>query len=461
MNEKYCKGINPKSRCTKFVREGFETCESHKHQGDYTEEQMKNLVGCSRCKKMWHNIGKQCNICKEEAVIYRAKEREGKSSPKLCKGKLINDVKCKLYVRKGFMTCRQHKFQEDYTDEQMNNLTDCSGCRHALCKECFEINNNVLNKICKICIEVGKNNRDKAKDIKQKLDDCPVEECKFKQINNSGYCGNHQINIWLDEIKSRNKKPCTQYIRGCRNELKLDDKYVRCLNCRRQEKDILRDIKKGADKMDREIMLSNNEILELRCKNCTYCKKKPKVMYEHGIDRIDNNKDYVYGNVTSCCAMCNKIKGSKTVSEFLQYCRNIHENYKSKVIIPNIEVKSYADIKYKANERKILFELSKDDYNDAIKYCCYYCKNTNGNKNGLDRLDSNKSYTKDNVVSCGICNLMKNDYILDEFIAKIKSIVEHNKIINDDNIVNNDDCNLKKKIKPIKLSIFESVDIDL
>lgn len=437
MQNKICKGYFLKSKCTNDVREGFTTCESHKHQEDYTDDQLQNMKECSRCHKKFYGDKKRCNDCGADSKISNAIVKEKKGPIKICKGILIKNVKCKMVVRKGFSTCRQHKFQEKYTDEQMLNLSDCSGCKRALVKN---------PGLCEECIERGEENRDKAREKKQKEPDClkcleifnnyydndDKQHRINKQINGTNYCGDHQIEVWVNEVKARGKVPCIQYIRGCRSELNGNYKYVICLSCRYDPKVRLRDIKKEAIKIGREIELTDDEILKMICLPCNYCKKKVSIDYEHGIDRINNEKGYTKTNSTSCCLQCNIIKSNRTLEEFFRYCKNIKNNYPSKIIIENTTSTIYHDYTYSAKKRNIRFEISKNEFNDIVKYCCYYCKNTNdNNKNGMDRLDSDKSYTKDNIVSCcGTCNKMKNDYKLYEFIATINSIVEHNKLDN-------------------------------
>lgn len=46
---------------------------------------------------------------------------------------------------------------------------------------------------------------------------------------------------------------------------------------------------------------------------CSYCGKDIETI---GLDRINNNRDYYYNNVCSCCDLCNKMKRSLTVEEF-------------------------------------------------------------------------------------------------------------------------------------------------
>jgi len=69
---------------------------------------------------------------------------------------------------------------------------------------------------------------------------------------------------------------------------------------------------------------------------CFYCNSPPcnvqkvysrgriidKYVYT-GIDRLDNRRGYIPGNVVPCCKYCNAAKGQRTGKEFAEYCRNI------------------------------------------------------------------------------------------------------------------------------------------
>lgn len=57
------------------------------------------------------------------------------------------------------------------------------------------------------------------------MNKCGLESCKSICINETKYCKKHQIHIFLDETKSLNKRPCKNYIRGCRAQ--LDDIYTK------------------------------------------------------------------------------------------------------------------------------------------------------------------------------------------------------------------------------------------
>lgn len=100
---------------------------------------------------------------------------------------------------------------------------------------------------------------------------------------------------------------------------------------------------------------------------------------------------------------------------------------------------------YKKRSKKLgrCFEITKEDFRILTKQNCYYCGTEpqgefNANScavktlkcpyptyiyNGLDRIDSSKGYTLDNVVSCcKTCNWMKSDMSQQEFIDQCNRI---------------------------------------
>lgn len=110
----------------------------------------------------------------------------------------------------------------------------------------------------------------------------------------------------------------------------------------------------------------------------------------------------------------------------------------SKVSINRI----YTRYKNGAKKRNIDFKISKQEMSDIIKMPCFYCGEPNGNRhtmswskshkdkifyyNGIDRVDSSRGYNIENIIPCcGICNTMKMDYSIDEFMAKCLAIVKH------------------------------------
>ena len=91
--------------------------------------------------------------------------------------------------------------------------------------------------------------------------------------------------------------------------------------------------------------------------------------------------------------------------------------------------------KFGAKGRQLDFDLPDQVFDQLISQACHYCGEPPSNVmndggygfkyNGIDRLDSNIGYTVENCVSCcGPCNDMKGDLSREEFLDKIKKILE-------------------------------------
>lgn len=74
--------------------------------------------------------------------------------------------------------------------------------------------------------------------------------------------------------------------------------------------------------------------LELFCKECTYCGSARKGKYS-GIDRISSKGGYTSDNTVSCCSICNKMKGTQELADFLDI---IH-----KIAIRTLDIKKTLD----------------------------------------------------------------------------------------------------------------------
>lgn len=49
----------------------------------------------------------------------------------------------------------------------------------------------------------------------------------------------------------------------------------------------------------------------------------------NGVDRVNNDAGYVFGNCVPCCEKCNRMKMSLGVDDFLNHVRRIYENRKA------------------------------------------------------------------------------------------------------------------------------------
>lgn len=95
-------------------------------------------------------------------------------------------------------------------------------------------------------------------------------------------------------------------------------------------------------------------------------------------------------------------------------CRNWYHSINGK----------YSQYKRTAKNRKRKFELTKEDFMEYWQEPCVYC-GSEIQTIGLDRVDNNIGYIKENIVSCcEFCNRIKINMSADFFIEHCKKIVE-------------------------------------
>lgn len=82
-----------------------------------------------------------------------------------------------------------------------------------------------------------------------------------------------------------------------------------------------------------------------------------------------------------------------------------------------------SQIKDSAKRRNHIWNLEDWYAYTLMTSPCYYCGSLSSKGNGLDRMDSNYGYTKNNVVSCcKICNTAKLDLSLVQFKKHIEKM---------------------------------------
>lgn len=95
---------------------------------------------------------------------------------------------------------------------------------------------------------------------------------------------------------------------------------------------------------------------------------------------------------------------------------------------PHVRYKVYQN---NARHKNRNFDLSEEDFVEMTKQPCIYCggysDTYSGEQfNGIDRIDSNIGYSINNCVTCcSTCNRMKMDLDVDEWISKMKQIINY------------------------------------
>lgn len=92
--------------------------------------------------------------------------------------------------------------------------------------------------------------------------------------------------------------------------------------------------KRRAKKNGIDFTIESQDFRNIAEQDCTYCGAKPTPSCKdherlngnwkyNGLDRIDNNRGYVYGNVQPCCSLCNKLKSNLEEKDFLDHIQTI------------------------------------------------------------------------------------------------------------------------------------------
>lgn len=93
--------------------------------------------------------------------------------------------------------------------------------------------------------------------------------------------------------------------------------------------------KKGAEIRGYEFNVSKEHFVDVITQPCIYCgrqytserrrkRKNETISFKYtGIDRYDNTKGYVEGNLVPCCKECNRMKTDHSVSHFLELLERV------------------------------------------------------------------------------------------------------------------------------------------
>jgi hypothetical protein len=76
-----------------------------------------------------------------------------------------------------------------------------------------------------------------------------------------------------------------------------------------------------------ENFMSLIEFCSVIKRNCCFCNRTPEEAKGMGVDRIDNNKRHVSGNLEACCKICNRMRMDMPREEFFWFCYTISKNH--------------------------------------------------------------------------------------------------------------------------------------
>jgi hypothetical protein len=146
-----------------------------------------------------------------------------------------------------------------------------------------------------------------------------------------------------------------------------------------------------------------------------YHKEYHKEWYARNKQRLDNKNTIWQKN--------NKI-AVKKIRE--RYNKNNSESVRKSQKKANRSANGkFRSLKWSARQRGYEVSITIDMWKKIIENPCIYCGDTTNI--GVDRRVNEIGYTENNSVPCcTMCNMMKKNYTLDDFLSKIKKIYNYN-----------------------------------
>lgn len=124
-----------------------------------------------------------------------------------------------------------------------------------------------------------------------------------------------QIKEYSQNHKADNVKRTQKYVRNHKEKV---IKYGKIYN--RTISGNFRSYKHCAKKRNLVFELLIEEFADIIRNPCIYCGETDKI----GIDRIDNNLGYTLSNSKPCCKLCNYMKRTNSVDEFLEHIKKVY-----------------------------------------------------------------------------------------------------------------------------------------
>lgn len=90
--------------------------------------------------------------------------------------------------------------------------------------------------------------------------------------------------------------------------------------------------RRGARVRNLSFELTIDDFKKIVIQNCFYCGEIPRSAKRNfqtfwvpmnGIDRVDNNRGYRLDNVVPCCTICNTLKKTMSMTDFLNHIAKI------------------------------------------------------------------------------------------------------------------------------------------
>lgn len=194
---------------------------------------------------------------------------------------------------------------------------------------------------------------------------------------------------------------------------------------------------KHGDAWQQHVELGQHDMLCARmCEPCHYCGRAPAAEGDalNGLDRVDSSGIYSAKNTVACCSVCNAMKLTYSVAEFVTgvrrivaYCCTRDWDLAALATLPPPPALGGDKARREARVKDKKCHLAEDEQLDMLMSECHLCGRSPAM--GIDRVDASKGYHADNCKSCCTqCNYMKKDWMLDAFLGHVARIDAHTRL---------------------------------
>lgn len=388
--------------------------------------EFNNKQNTKEVEKILTVVKKNKDIERQNARIDEANDK----SRQLLNKEIVNTEKEKL-TEENFNNVNWMCITCNEVVDFKNNFIDEKGCKTQNCFNCRKLNKTLDDLYRKAEKQITNKEKKIIKRLKKKNPEFAKIKYKIYRMNKINAMGG------LDEYR----KLCAEQTKKFR--LNHPD-TVESFNADRRTlpKWKLFIYKSSAKERKIPWELEDDFAQELFKMKCHYCGEMNVVKgkrveqgvdeFEYveinGIDRMDNTKGYIKGNVVPCCTICNYVKFTTNYEIYLKRIKHMltlflisDKLYRYPEAFPNKISGSFNHFRNSAAERKKDFSIFEEEFDVLVNQDCYMCgkESNDRHQNGLDRYDNNLGYTVKNCFSCcTTCNYTKNNYELDVILKK-------------------------------------------
>ena len=297
------------------------------------------------------------------------------------------------------------------------------------------------------------------------------EGCRFKKGELNAYCGKHQANYFLEVTQQAGKKVCSNFTRGCREQLVVTYTRSKCEPCLKndREKDNAARAKKVLQVTQVEGKKACNtclQVVSLDCFQgihgetitCNVCrdtnkradanrdKERMNALARKNAAKPERKevkqawKDENYDKVATYWIDARKRAIETDLEGYLK--KNAEQAKKWRDANPekvkemkqqrvNCMESQYGVYQTSAKMKNLDFKIPLETFIEYVQMPCYYCGIIQEKGfNGLDRLDSSAHYTVENCVSCcERCNWMKGSLSPSVFVHRVEHILTNLRLV--------------------------------